>query len=354
MIRYATIRGKPFSTQTIRDAILADEAGHLDPEVRKDVKDWQKKADDRTAQLIAIGEYLDLEKWNRLSAARKSLVAKPLSLSWSSIKYLFMELQNDKCAYCERKLAAASSKGGPGETDVDHFRPKNPVKKWPTPKRIGFATGDSADPGYYWLAFHLLNYCTACPTCNSGHKSNYFPILGTRIGPGHEPCPRADAIEQPLLIYPLGTTDEDPEDVIRFRGLAAEPPERDPLLMEADRSHVLRNRRAVVIIAFYQLNSRVELLWGRAERLRELEKALGDLNKGTSAEKLAAKADIQRLMCGFSEHTACIRAMVRLYRHDHATARLYFDAIRKYLDSKTPKDYRDHAGQFVQKPRSRN
>ena len=39
-----------------------------------------------------------------------------------------------------------------------------------------------------------------------------------------------------------------------------------------------RNQRARVIIAFFGLNERDELLWGRAEKLRELEKSLAQIN----------------------------------------------------------------------------
>ena len=124
--------------------------------------------------------------------------------------------------YCERKLAARG-KGGAAEHDLEHFRTKNPVKSWPAPKEIDFETGGAYEAGYYWLAFNLLNYCTSCKKCNAGFKSNYFPVAGPRLEPPDGPSASAARSEQPFLIYPLGTIDDDPEEVIRFRGLAAFP-----------------------------------------------------------------------------------------------------------------------------------
>lgn len=65
-----------------------------------------------------------------------------------------------------------------------------------------------------------------------------------------------------------------------------------------------------------------------------------------------AKADIRRLNDGYSEHTACVRAMIRLYQADVRTARIFFDAVRAYLDSKTPKDYFEHLGRFLPGPKA--
>jgi hypothetical protein len=351
MIRYATLRGKPLTLAALRDAVQTDLTKHDDPDVRKAVAGWLDRAKERTDQLVAAGKYLDLKKWKKLSVAEKVLIPKPIAVDWSSVKYLFMEIQNEKCAYCERKLAA-SGEGGAAEHDLEHFRTKNPVKAWPAPAEIDFSTGSPSDPGYYWLAFHLLNYCTACKKCNTGLKSNYFPVAGTRAVPHAIPGRRLHATERPFLIYPLGTGDDDPEAVIRFRGIAAFPPEKDPLLSPRTRSHVHRNRRARVVIAFFDLNGRQELLWGRAERLRDLEKALADLNDpGTpTGQRTAAKNDIERLTDGFSEHTACVRGMIRLYQKDVATARQFFDAVRAYLDSKTPKTYFEQAGKIVETP----
>jgi hypothetical protein len=313
MIRYATLPGGATITlKTLEAAIKADATGHADPEVRAAVRDWVKKAKARTAQLLAAGAYIDDKKWQRLSAAEKAAIARPIDLDWSSVKYLFMKIQNEKCAYCERRLASRGSKGGPAEHDLEHFRPKNSIKRWPASKVIDFPTG-GPDVGYYWLAFHLLNYCTACSTCNRGFKSNHFPVAGKRLRPPSVPSSRAAAAERPLLIYPLGLADDDPEELIRFRGTAAFPPDEDPLLDPEATRDLHRNRRARVTIEFFGLNDREELRRGRAEKLRELEKSLALINNGNAAEKKAARDDLCRLKDGSSEHTACVRAMIRLY-----------------------------------------
>ncbi len=349
MIRYATLPDKtPISLATLRAAVEADATSHPDAGVRKAVKDWLDKSDLRTAQLLSAKSYTDLKKWEKLPAARKAVTPKPIAVDWSDVKYLFMSIQNDKCAYCERKLASQGD-GGAAEHDLEHFRTKNPVKAWSAPKEIDFPTGGAIADGYYWLAFHLLNYCTACKKCNSGFKSNFFPIGGKSCKAPDEPSPALLSSERPFLIYPLGDLDEDPEDLVRFRGLVAFPPAGDPLLKGKARTDAHRNRRARVVIAFFDLNHREELLWGRAERLRNLEKALTLINTGSQAERRHAEDDLRRMTNGFSEHTACIRAMIRLYQNDLKTARKLFQTVRKYLDSKTPKDYSVHMGRFEPK-----
>jgi hypothetical protein len=337
MIRYATLPGgAKISLKTLEAAIKADATGHADPEVRKAVRDWVKKAKARTAQLLAVGTYIDTNKWQRLSAAEKEAIAKPIDLEWSSVKYLFMKIQNEKCAYCERKLASQGD-GGAAEHDLEHFRPKSPIKAWNAPKAIDFPTG-GPDTGYY---------CTACKKCNSGFKSNQFPVAGNRLRPPAGPTSPATRAERPFLIYPLGLADDDPEELIRFRGITAHPPAEDPLLDPKARRNLHRNRRARVTIEFFGLNRRDELLWGRAEKLRDLEKALTLINRGTATEKIAAQDDIRRMTDGFSEHTACMRAMLRLYQSDVKIARALFQVIREYLDSKTPKTYFEKAGRFL-------
>lgn len=48
--------------------------------------------------------------------------------NWSAIKPILMEIQHNKCAYCERQFAGAATKAGSREYAVDHFRPKSSVK----------------------------------------------------------------------------------------------------------------------------------------------------------------------------------------------------------------------------------
>ncbi len=357
MIRYAEIRKQPLTLGTLQKFLSEDArdvGGHVDPDIRNAVKGWLDKADKRTAQLVAAGAYTDVtadrKKWNTLSARNKHAVPEPVLIDWATVKYLFMEIQGDKCAYCERKMAAGGD-GGSGEHDLEHFRPKNPVKKWRAPQGLGIETGEKTDQGYYWLAFHLLNYCTSCLKCNRGLKHDHFPIAGTRYPPHNLPGQRSDKSEQPDLIYPLGTHDDDPEAVIRFRGVAAYPPEGDLFLPLEERTDARRNRRAKVTIAFFKLNSRDELIEGRAKKLRELEKSMELLNSVDPDVKAHAKQDLVNMTCGIDEHTACVRAMIRLHRRDPARAIQYFAVIRAYVDTKTPRNFGIVNGEFVEMSR---
>lgn len=110
--------------------------------------------------------------------------------TWSEIKAVYMKVQHNKCAYCERVLEGPPY--GLVEHDIEHFRPKNGVEGWPSVKikadrkiDYDFSTGDDWDAGYYLLAYHPLNYLTACKSCNTPLKLNYFPIAGKR-GPQAE------------------------------------------------------------------------------------------------------------------------------------------------------------------------
>ena len=123
--------------------------------------------------------------------------------------------------------------------------------------------------------------------------------------------------EKPFLIYPLGTLTTTRKRSSGFRAGGVSSRLSDPLaLARRSERDLHRNKRARVVIAFFGLNSRDELLWGRAEKLRELEKSLALINSGTPEQVMHAKADIVRLTDGFSEHTACIRAMLRLCDRD--------------------------------------
>jgi uncharacterized protein (TIGR02646 family) len=62
-----------------------------------------------------------------------------------------------KCAYCERLCKA----------DIEHYRPKKKV------------SGQTSDPGYYWLCYEWSNLIPSCATCNrEGAKHSHFPVLG--------------------------------------------------------------------------------------------------------------------------------------------------------------------------------
>ncbi|MCP4156877.1 MAG: hypothetical protein GY757_54695 [bacterium] len=180
---------------------------NLEKGIKKISETWLKRARDRT------DTFKNLEKYEESSSI------------WGEIKTVFMERQHHKCAFCERLMGGA--RRGNIEYDVEHFRPKNSVKKWPTAKmkrerglQYSFSTGGSHAKGYYMLAYHIFNYTAACKICNTTLKSNYFPIAGTRGAPTGN-LKAINKTEKPLLIYPLGAIDTDPEKLITFMGIIA-------------------------------------------------------------------------------------------------------------------------------------
>src|SRR5262249_31446914 len=197
----------------------------------------------------------------RTSTFRKNKRYSEKKGIWGEIKAVYMQIQHNKCAYCERVLEGPPY--GLIEHDVEHFRPKSGVEAWPnaaiTADRqidYDFSTGDEWDAGYYLLAYHPLNYTTACKSCNTPLKLNYFPIAGNR-GPQAE-NPSDLAAEQPFLLYPIGTFDDDPEEILTFEGVVPKPVKMS--------GH--RRRRAVVTIDFFELDTREELIRGRSEVIR--------------------------------------------------------------------------------------
>jgi hypothetical protein len=264
----------------------------------------------------------------RTAACRKKKAFDGREPIWSDVKPVYMRLQHNKCAYCERKLEGEPY--GRIEHDVEHFRPKSGVKAWPderiTAERkidYGFPTGKAWTQGYYLLAFHPGNYITACKSCNTPLKSNYFPIAGKKRGPQSN-HPARLAKEQPYLLYPLGSHDDDPEEVLTFEGIVPRPSKRS--------GH--RRCRAVVTIDFFELDTREELLRGRAEVIWELKLALiVEEHPPTPADKAFARRTIARLQSEQSPHCNCARSFIRLYRRDPARADKIVEATREYLES---------------------
>lgn len=276
----------------------------LEQRVDAAVASWRSRTATRTARFIAAGGYDES------------------SSIWSEIKPVFMKLQNDKCAYCERQLASADS-GGAVEHDLEHFRPKSSVVVWPDGAGFSFATGTASPAGYFWLAYHLLNYSVACKKCNTGLKLNYFPVPASRGRVPASPTALA-AAETPFLVYPLGDLDDDPAEVITFRGITA---------IAAKRTGS-RRRRADVTIQFFRLNTREELLRERARLLDSLGNLLETINDpASSAARVAtARQTVRRMVRPDAEHSACVAAMTRLYVSDVTQARTLIEDARAYLD----------------------
>jgi hypothetical protein len=295
MIRYEV------SSSRLRELIEAEKPG------------WLDRARQRTESFVQAGKYDET------------------SSIWSEVKAVYMRLQHNKCAYCERRLASEEF-GGAIEHDLEHYRPKNTVVAWPTEAiaaerdiRFHFATGDGLDNGYFWLAYEPLNYCTSCKKCNTPLKLNYFPVAAQRGADAVVP-EALNEVERPFLVFPLGDLDEAPENIITFDGILAIPRKRNGP----------RWRRAKVTIAFFELNNREELQRERAECLVALDNALAILESDLPDDrKQQAQRDIERMQSSRSPHASCVRAACEAYVADRSRMIELFQAARDYLDSES-------------------
>lgn len=235
---------------------------------------------------------------------------------WGDIKQIYIDLQHEKCAYCEIRLAGKvlSSK----VHEVEHFRPKSRVSTWPPASgkgAVGFVppcrVGKPSVRGYYLLAYHPLNFVIACTRCNSTLKADCFPVRGRRATRAANPGTARS--EDPLLIYPLGDQDRDPAQLIGFDGVLAVP--RHPHGDERD--------RALVTIAFFQLNHE-DLTTRRARLIGALWLTLrtaGTPGLDPELRRLHQQA-IASAVAGRGEFAACTRDFVALYQNDRLRADL--------------------------------
>ncbi len=257
---------------------------------------WSTKATDRTAVYSRAQKYTGGTEF------------------WGDIKQVYIDLQHEKCAYCETKLqgAALASK----VHEVEHFRPKSSVAAWPNRKKkhwksfpATIPTGDASTNGYYLLAYNPFNYAIACTRCNSTLKSNHFPIRGARNVALKDP---ADAgAEDALLIYPLSDLDVDPLELLTFESVLAVP------RATSGPNH----ERAVTTITFFQLNHQ-DLTTRRANLLQSLWIALEQARTARAArDRLFASQLVERLCAEAAEFSACMTAFRTLYATDRARAR---------------------------------
>lgn len=165
---------------------------------------------------------------------------------------------------------------------------------------------------------------TCWPTTSSTTrwKGEHFPIAGLR-GPQATDC-RTLGHECPLLIYPLGDFDDDPEALIAFVG-----PLPVPRLAAGEGAD-----RARVTIDLLGLALREELLEERSRHLHGLWIALTSL-EGMPAQPLrdAAERAVRLFTAPQSPHCSCARSYVALYRSDPIAAQQIAQAALRYLES---------------------
>ena len=291
----------------IRYPVTEDE---LRKKIEEEARGWLNRAAQRTARFREARQY-----------------DEPSGI-WSEIKPVYMKLQRNKCAYCERKLAGLPH--GLIEHDVEHFRPKRAVDAYPPNHdkygrhllRYDFSTGGAFPDGYYLLAYHPLNYVAVCKPCNTPLKANFFPISGTRHADAEHP--RDLSSEKAWLIYPLGDGDDDPEDVLTFTGIIPRP------------KHTFGEKmnRAQVIIDFFRLDTREELRQERASQIVALYLALdGAKNNPDLGMRSHFAKHVQRLIARGAPHCNCLRSFRRFYEDDPRQARYYVEEAGEFLDS---------------------
>lgn len=269
---------------------------------------WRADAEARTRRFIAAGQFDET------------------SHAWSDVKEVFMRLQHEKCAYCERQLAGEDH-GGTIEHDVEHFRPKSSVEVWPGSAGFNFGS-DTADPnGYFWLAYHLENYAVACKKCNSPLKDNHFPVRNVRvIDPALSPV-ELNEREKPLLVNPVGdeTDGDDPAGLITFLGFNAVPVKKTG----ANRT------RAIGIIEFFKLNDREELRKGRAKIIVALSICLQTAGSRQVAHALRTEAReaVELYTSASAPHSSCAAAFERLFSTNRPSAIRLASEARLYLKS---------------------
>lgn len=274
---------------------------------------WRAKAKKRTAEF------------------RKKKQYKESSSIWSEVKPLFMTLQGEnKCIYCERKFGSVEA--STVEHDLEHFRPKSHVDGWTPPPSLVQAGVKVTKPkagnkGYYLLPYHLDNYSSSCKTCNTRYKLDRFPVAGKYKLTGSDP--RKLGTERPLLIYPVGDWDVDPESVIRFHGFMPYALQNSPDF-----------HRGLVTIAFFGLDDidvRSDLFLERARIIASMYPLLEDANDPQlPADRRSRARDlVERYKSSRSAHANCARSFEKLFMEDRAKANECYEAADAYWASKS-------------------
>ena len=244
---------------------------------------------------------------------------------WSEVKRVYVDLQHNKCGFCERKLSDPHR--GIIDYDVEHFRPKSSVTAWPTDavkakRGYTWPMGDGCDPGYYLLPYHPWNYLAACKPCNTALKSNFFPVAGPREVAGDDPWTMVG--EKPFLVYPIGALDDDPAEILTFVGNLPVPAKK--------RGHA--HRRARVIIGFFELDTREDLLEERAKWIGALWVAVRLAETGNETDRAFAEARIREYLAPFAPHSRCLNAFHELLVRDRPGAERVARAMGDYLAEK--------------------
>lgn len=277
-------------------------------EIAQKMPGWQQRAGLLTEELRSMGRFFTSDEGK----------GKEI---WGEIKQIFIQIQHGKCLYCETRMQ--DGKEVPKVHEVEHYRPKAKVVAWPSARsdvrrryNITWETGGGAEPGYYLLAYHPLNYAIACTRCNSSLKKNYFPIAGERQTQANNPASMNG--EKPLLLFPFGDLDaDDPQDLIAWDGVLPKPRHDSGLPFQ----------RAISTIAFFKLDSEA-LSKERARVLLGVWLALETVRHQAGTSN-AEKAQVYlQLLCGSAgAYSACAQAFQHLYHENYLQAQRISDLL---------------------------
>ncbi|MDC3378764.1 hypothetical protein OAX78_00595 [Planctomycetota bacterium] len=285
--------------------------------INEEKPSWRTRAQDLTAESKREGRFVGHGSKN--------------SGIWSEIKKVFMRLQHHKCAYCEKPMPE-EEEGEPGydknEYDIEHYRPKNQVRGWPNQETISRreidyenSIGRGATRGYHLLAHDPLNYVASCKTCNSPYKGDRFPIAGTADRYEQSPT-KLKRLEKPLLPLPFGTWGEDPERLLTFYG---------PVAVPAAKSGG-RNLRGRVIVDFFNLNGRADLVRQRANLVALLFPYLEMRRLGTASPQV--DDFLEAALSDGGPFASCARAFADLHDTELAKAQVLHLACLGAADKK--------------------
>ncbi len=156
-----------------------------------------KDFDDIPDVLKTKGKEETLKLYESVDSGHDRLDFKSSIFGHESVKKKLIEIQNDKCCFCESKVTSISY------GDIEHFRPK-----------AGYQQHDQETlnrPGYYWLAYDWSNLLFSCEVCNRRFKRNLFPLLNPqKRAKNHKGDITA---EKPVFIDP---SKDDPQKWITF------------------------------------------------------------------------------------------------------------------------------------------
>ena len=162
---------------------------------------------------------------------------------WTEVKEELSDYQYGKCCFCER------GRDSNGETDVEHYRPKNSNNGKPAP-------GHS---GYWWLAYEWNNLFFSCKECNSQRfKGNEFPLADENTRAQNE----GDDLNNETPVF-FDLINENPEKYIAYNwveGLPLPTPKPD--------EDEIRTKSVIDILG---LARRPNLAEGRLAKLKNMQ-----------------------------------------------------------------------------------